>query len=346
MEGSGMNKLHMWTIGCWVVAMLATRCVSADEARDAASTELTVVVGAAGTNEYQEMFSKWVSQWKQVAENADIPLVTIGESKQDASDREILQKRMLAIQQAKETSHWVILIGHGTHDSRATNFNLRGPDVSAKEFAKWIERQEDAADNSSSHDSIVIVNCTSSSGPFVNALTGPGRVIVTATQSGSEQNFARFGQYFADAMRSMESDLDHDDEVSVLEAFLSASKQTLRFYETEARIATEHALIDDNGDGRGTRAETFRGTRPVAKAKEGASIDGNLARRVTLPVGNPKDRAKSVPLTKEQIITRDQLETSVDALRAKKDDLSESDYYAQLEELMVQLAEIYHPSTE
>ena len=45
---------------------------------------------------------------------------------------------------------------------------------------------------------------------------------------------------------------DHDDEVSVLEAFLSASAKVGEFYESESRIATEHAPIDDNGDGKGT----------------------------------------------------------------------------------------------
>ncbi|MCM2369931.1 hypothetical protein [Aporhodopirellula aestuarii] len=341
-----MRTHSMLPIGCWVVAILASTWAVADERRDPAATELTVIVGAAGTDEYQEMFSNWVSQWKQVAENADVPLVVIGESEENTSDFEILQNRMQSIQATEDASHWVILIGHGTHDSRATNFNLRGPDVSAKEFAKWIQRREPATDNSPSHGSIVIVNCASSSGPFVNALSGQGRVIVTATQSGSEQNFARFGKYFADAMRSTESDLDHDDEVSVLEAFLSASKQTQRFYETESRIATEHALIDDNGDGRGTRAETFRGTRAIAKAKDGARIDGNLARRITLAVGTDVDRVKPDPLTKEQIVTRDQLEMQVEALRTRKGEMSEADYYAQLEGVMVQLAEIYHGSAE
>ena len=52
------------------------------------------------------------------------------------------------------------------------------------------------------------------------------------------------------------------------------------FYETENRLATEHALIDDNGDSKGTPATFFRGIRPIKRAKDNAAVDGRLAARL------------------------------------------------------------------
>jgi len=39
------------------------------------------------------------------------------------------------------------------------------------------------------------------------------------------------------------------------------------FYKQEARLATETALVDDNGDAQGTPAGWFRGTRTTRRAK-------------------------------------------------------------------------------
>ena len=47
----------------------------------------------------------------------------------------------------------------------------------------------------------VIVICGfSASGAFLKPLSGPNRVIVTATKSGAENNYARFGGYFSEAI--------------------------------------------------------------------------------------------------------------------------------------------------
>ena len=54
-------------------------------------------------------------------------------------------------------------------------------------------------------------------------------------------------------MAGQKADLDKDDQVSLLEAFLTASVRTAEFYEETSRLATEHALIDDNGDRRSSK---------------------------------------------------------------------------------------------
>src|SRR4029077_12153134 len=113
-------------------------------------------------------------------------------------------------------------------------------------------------------------------------LSGTNRVVITATRSGNELNFTRFGEYFAKALADSRSDLDKDGQVSLLEAFLMASRHVTEFYKTEGRLMTEHALIDDNGDGQGTPADWFRGVRATKKARDGASLDGARANQVHL----------------------------------------------------------------
>ena len=66
---------------------------------------------------------------------------------------------------------------------------------------------------------VVFVNTASASGPFIEALSGPGRTIVTATRNGAKSFATIFGGYFVDALASDAADADKNRKVSVLEAF-------------------------------------------------------------------------------------------------------------------------------
>lgn len=295
--------------------------------------QIVLVIGAAGTEQYGQEFQAWAKQWRQIAEQAEVPITVVGESNEGADqdaeteDRQQLQRAVESLASEETSPAWIVLIGHGTFTRGVAKFNLRGPDVSAEEMAQWLTPLKRP---------VVVVNCASSSSPFINGLSAENRVIVTATRSGTEQNYARFGKYFAEAMASPQSDLDHDDEVSVHEAFLRASAEVRQFYETEGRIATEHALIDDNGDGKGSPATMFRGTRPNAKAKDGAKVDGARASRITLAPATDR-----LPLTEQELKDRDELERALDQLRQRKAELDPQQYKQELETLLIQLARIY-----
>jgi hypothetical protein len=159
---------------------------------------------------------------------------------------------------------------------------------------------------------------------------------MTATRSGHEHNFARFGDYLSAAIANPAADFDKDGQTSLLEAYLSASRQTAEFYASDARLATEHALLDDNGDGLGTPADWFRGVRAIKAAKSGASHDGHRAHQMHLV---PSDRERTFP--PELRKRRDELELAVFALRDTKAELAEDEYYRRLERLLVELAEVY-----
>jgi hypothetical protein len=159
---------------------------------------------------------------------------------------------------------------------------------------------------------------------------------VTATRSGSEQSYAYFGDHFSRAVGDATADLDKDDQVSLLEAYLAASKQVEEFYKQEGRLATEHALLDDTADGLGTPAAWFRGVRATKAAKDGAEIDGLRASQIHLV-----SSASESSLTPEQRARRDELEAAVEDLRHKKRGIDEAAYFAEMEKLLVELARIY-----
>lgn len=326
LEGTGM-RFHAF-IACWCCVAIPNMIVDARETAKSEAAHVILVIGAPGEETYAEQFSSWSEHWIDVAEKADAMLTTIGKSETTKlNDREQLQAAIKNVPLDSTAALWIVMIGHGTYARQVAKFNLRGPDVSASELATWLQGIALPT---------VVVNCASSSAPFINQLSGKNRIVVTATKSGTQYNYARFGAYFARAIASPESDLDHDDEVSVHEAFLRASAEVRQFYESEARIATEQALIDDNGDGRGTPAKMFRGVRPVSKAKDGSPLDGRVAMRITLsPTG------KQLSFAGKELQRREQIEQELDQIREKKSELSEAEYDAAIEPLMIELARIY-----
>jgi hypothetical protein len=284
-----------------------------------------LVVGAAGETEFANDFSKQVQFWETACRQGGAAVVSIGLATNTATDLEFLKQQLAQTPTNALAPLWIVLIGHGTFDGKEARFNLRGPDLSATQLAEWIKPF---------HRPLVIIDTASASAPFLNKLSGTNRVIITATRSGNEQNYARLGQYFAQAIVDPKSDLDGDGEVSLLEAFLSASARVSEWYKTEGRLATEHALLDDNGDALGTPPEWFRGVRAIKKPSTGAT-DGIRAQQIFL-ILNPSELA----LSPETRAKRDSLEVQVAQLRDKKATMPEDDYYRKLEALLVDLARI------
>ncbi len=293
-----------------------------------AGQTVVVVTGAAGTAEFGEKFSTWAGQWKKACQQAKADCIQIGLKATESSDRDTLKTLLAdpAIQQGQDPL-WLVLIGHGTFDGRSARFNLQGPDVTDKDLGQWLLPVTRP---------VALINTTACSAPFLKALSGPERVVISATKSGFELNFAYFGGALAKAIVDPNADLDKDGQTSLLEAYLSASDRVTAFYRGQARLKTEHALIDDNADGLGTPADWFVGIRPAKKAAQDASLDGYRAHQFCLIPSDTENRFPSDLRAK-----RNQLELEVLQLRDKKDKLSEDDYYTQLETLLLQIAQIY-----
>ncbi len=293
-----------------------------------ARTEVVVVVGAPGEAAYGHQFNEWSQKWKSAAEKARAGVTVIGEAPAGGNDdRAQLEKALQGLAGESDDVLWLVMIGHGTFDGRVAKFNLRGPDVSAEQLSAWLKLVRRP---------LAVVQCASASAPFINRLSGEGRVVITATKSGDEKNFARFGQYIASAISDPAADLDKDSQVSLLEAYLTACRQVEEFYAGGARLATEHALLDDNGDGLGSPAAWFKGVRATRRAKESKAIDGVRAHQLHLV---PSAREQQMPAEVRK--RRDELELKIAAHRENKTAMPEEKYYERLEELMVALARVY-----
>ena len=177
---------------------------------------MLLVIGAAGEPEYGEQFAASADLWKRAGTNGGFKISVIGESKDDANDRSALLGALTNELKPSAEELWVVFIGHGTFDGRAAKFNLRGPDISADELAAALKPCKRP---------LAVIDCASASGPFLNALSAPGRVIITATKSGYEANATRFGNYLARDVADPAADLDKDGQTSLLEAYLMASRQ-------------------------------------------------------------------------------------------------------------------------
>jgi hypothetical protein len=296
--------------------------VSADEDRPT----IIIVAGAAGTEDYGSVFTKCVQNWQQAALQANAKTIVIGHD-DGSDDYKLLRQSLKNESNETGTALWLVLIGHGTFDGRTAKFNLRGPDFSSEDLVEWLKPF---------NRPVAIINTTSSSAPFLNKLSGNNRIVITATKSGYELNYTRFGQYLADSIVDAQTDLDKDGQISLLEAFLSASNRVAEFYSSEGRLATEHALLDDNGDGLGTPADWFRGIRPVKKAAENTTLDGYRAHQLCLVRSETEN--KMPPKLRGK---RDLLELEVIKLRDSKESFSEEEYFTKLEKLLCEIAQIY-----
>lgn len=293
------------------------------------SPRLIVVQGAGGTQEYHKAFRQQASQWLALTQQSNMQLVHIheGDSSAGQSHRDALRDAIAEATTAKAPQLWLILIGHGTSERGTHKFNLVGTDVSSRELSDWLKPFEQVA---------IVINCSSASAPFLPELSGHNRIVVTATRSGSENNYSRFGGQLANCILDPATDIDHDDEVSLLEAFLAASTKTEMVYREQNRLATEHALLDDNGDKLGTGAEFFRGTRAVKTAKNAKQPDGAVAAKVILHA-----LPAAVALSAEAQARRAEIETQIEQLRSRKPTPATQEYWSELEQLLLSLAQLY-----
>ncbi len=328
---------------------------------------LIVVIGAEGTSEFGIQFQTWGQRWCDAAKRGGCVVTLIGKSPDAAltdseptdepvvdpgpepepgqepgqepgvdSDLTQLQQAISRYGSIATTEPlWIVLIGHGTSDGRQVSFGLRGPDITADSLAATCQAVVRP---------VALINCSSCSAPFLNALSGPDRVIVTATKDANQIQYSRFGDAMSQAISGLDADIDRDGQTSLLEAWLFASRRTAEFYTAEGRLATEHSLLDDNADQRGTRAELFEGIRPKADAQPAAAqqsavVDGQLAARWCLVRSDAEKK-----LTTEQRQQRDDLESRLEELRLRRATLEESEFLDQLEEILVPLARIYEES--
>jgi hypothetical protein len=294
---------------------------------------LLVIVGLGGDAENSGLFHKWAVTLVDAArDRGKLPpenVIYLGEDPardpkriSGRSTREGIEAAVdrLATRARPGDIVFIVLIGHGASATGEPKFNLPGPDLTMKDYARFVARF--------AAQTVVFVDTASASGGFVAALSGPNRVIITATRTDGERNQTRFGEYFTEAFATDDADLDKDGRVSLFEAFTWARQRTLSSYEQQRQIPTEHPVLDDDGDGKGTDEPGKGGS------------DGALARTVFLApdAGARAAAATTDPVLKALYEERRAIEGRIASLKASKDRMIDAQYEHDMEQLLVELA--------
>jgi len=287
--------------------------------RARATTYYVIVAGLGGEPDYEQSFTSAANDLNRIftAEGPAVHVDTLAGAQATAAQ---LRKTMGEVaQEAKADDNFVlILIGHGSFDGVEYKFNLVGPDMTAGEIAALCDRI--AARRQ------LVVDTSSASGGAMQALERPGRAVIAATKSGTEKNATVFARYWVEALEDSAADTDKSDSISAMEAFAYAAKKTAAFYDSEKRLATEHAVFNDAGAG-----------EPVREAGDG---QGRLLSSFTLLHLDSSRQMANDPAKRSLVEKKQDLEQRIDALKYQKAAMDPADYKKQLTEALVELAKI------
>jgi hypothetical protein len=285
-----------------------------------ASTFYLTVAGLGGEPEYEQRFTGWASDIEKILKaSSDSQMVVLKGA--DATKAKISATVADFSKKAKaEDLLVVLLIGHGTFDGSDYKFNVPGPDVTGVELGGMLDRIPAQKQ--------LVVNMTSASGGVLAAVQKPNRTVITATKSGTEKNATVFARYWIEAMRDAAADADKNEVITALEAFKYAESKTTNFYQTQNRLATEHAVLEDTGKGTAVKD-------PSPQNGQGLVASQFALLRIGAAQAISKDPAKRALFTKKE-----GLEAKIDQLKYQKAALSTSEYKRQLGALLLELAQV------
>jgi hypothetical protein len=286
-----------------------------------AGTYFVSVAGLGGEPDYEQRFTAAANDLDKVlkASGGDVHVVTLIGA---AATRAHLEETLGSVaREAKAEDDFVlILIGHGSFDGVEYKFNLPGPDISATEIATLCDRIPTKRQ--------LIVNTTSASGGSIAALERPGRGVIAATKSGTEKNATVFARYWVEALRDPTADVNKNDTISAMEAFQYATKKTASFYDSQKRLATEHAVFEDTGKRDPVRT-------PSTESGEGLLLSSFALIRI-----GDAQKAYSDPAKRELLAKKEELEQKIDTLKYQKAAMSQDDYKEQLTTALLELARV------
>jgi len=297
--------------------LLAVTCLFALEAH--AATFYLIVAGLGGEPDYEQRFTAAANDLDRIFKSAGATAhvyTLVGAQATAARFRDML--KTIESEATADDDFALILIGHGSFDGVEYKFNLPGPDLSATEIAALCDRVASRRQ--------LIVDTTSASGGAMQALERPGRAVIAATKSGTEKNATVFARYWVDALQDVSADVDKSDSVSAMEAFLYASEKTAAFYDSEKRLATEHAAFNDVGHG-----------EPVREPGNG---QGTLLSNFTLLRLDAGQVAANDPARRALLDKKEELERKIDILKYRKAAMDPADYKKQLTDALVELSNV------
>ncbi len=284
-----------------------------------------LIQGASGEEQYATLHRTWLDDLAGVLRDQfgyDAAAVTVladqpkeGEARATAENVRTAVAR-LAETLTPEDQLLLVFIGHGTGQDADAKFNLIGPDLSVSDWRALLEPVR---------ATLVIVDTTSASYPYLSGLAAPGRVVVTATSSYAQRFHTVFPDAFVRALTDADADHDKNGRISVHEAFTHAARLVARHYEERGTMATETAVIDDSGDGKGRQATVEPPPNSPA---------------ALLYLNPPRAVVSSDPETQKLVARQQALTEQVDELRRRQGSMPAEEFARQFEALLTELAEV------
>ncbi len=306
-------------VGCGLKRVLILAVILACASHARAATYFVIVAGLGGEPDYEQRFTAAANDLGRIfkAEGPTAHVTTLTGAQSTAAQ---LKSALgtVAHDSKGEDDFVLVLIGHGSFDGAEYKFNLVGPDVTAVEIAALCDHIPARRQ--------LIVDTTSASGGAVPALEHPGRAVIAATKSGTEKNATVFARYWAEALQDPAADTDKSDSITAMEAFAYATKKTAAFYDSQKRLATEHAVFNDSGAG-----------DPVRDAGSGQGL--LLSSFTLLRLGTGQQEAND-PAKRALLEQKDDLEQKIDTLKYQKAAMEPADYKKQLTDALVELAKV------
>jgi hypothetical protein len=292
-----------------IASLLLTLCVGAAPVLQGPPPHVLILTGLGGEPKYRQEFTAQAKSIVAGLQRFRVPperITWLAEAEEAGAagraTKQRVEQELQRISGAAAPGDPVILIfiGHGSQQQEP-QLNLPGPDLTAGDLARMLDGLGDRP--------VAMVIAASASGGFVDRLARPGRLVITATKSGTERNESRFGHWLAEAFTKGAADTDKDGAMSLLEAFTFAATEVRREYESTNRLLTEHARVSDS-----TLARRFTFTTAA-----GASA--------------PADPAVRALQERKQA-----LEAQIAALRERKSRMDSTAYERELETLLRELA--------
>jgi hypothetical protein len=303
--------------------VVLTMLLAASTSAVRADSYYVTVAGLGGERDYEQRFTQQATDLDRIFKAAGATAHVVTLSGKEATRAHLTTALQTIAGQAKAEDDFVlILIGHGSYDGVEYKFNLPGPDISATSLAQLC--------NHIASKRQLIVNTTSASGASLATLAKKGRAVITATKSGTEKNATVFARYWVESLQDARADVDKNETISALEAFQYATGKTAAFYDSQKRLATEHAVFADTGNG----AAAVR----VASKTIG---EGRLLANVALVrFGTERAASGANPARRSLLARKEQLEARIDTLKYQRAAMSPQEYRQQMTESLVALAKV------
>jgi hypothetical protein len=191
---------------------------------------------------------------------------------------------------APDDALWVIIAGHTHYDGRRSWLNLPGPDLNEQTLPPLFDGL--------ACRELVFWITTPASGFYIKPLTkeAAGRIVITATEPDREINETTFPHVFAEVLAKStveRFDVDEDGRITLYDLYINVTRTIAEKYAADMQLSTEHAQLEDNGDGRGSELQIdYLTEEQGGRAEEGVkpmparlpNADGARSATIVLPL--------------------------------------------------------------